>query len=192
MGGQEAMGGQTAPAVADGAEGSPDPSSPTTGTLLDAPRGLRARWAEQVGKPHPRGIRLNVGIRFLPDKQDGIDYQIRGVVDVPGPPYGNDERTYLAKVLAESADLPRPRYEYALLHWEETAGGDGVRVDECGPIPVLTDDDVFDVKKFTAPGVEEMTDDDHPGDEQHDAWVREYGANPYCRHETRAELHQRH
>ncbi len=193
MGGQNAMEGHTAPAPADGAEGSPDPPSPTTGALLDAPLGVRARWAEQVAKPHPRAIRLNVGIRILPGKHEGIDYQIRGVVDVPGPPYGNDERTYLAKVLAESADLPRPKYEYALLDWEETAGGDGVRVDKCDPIPVPSDDDVFDVKAFTAPDVEETADDDDGlGDEQHDQWVREYDANPYCRYETREELHQRH
>ena len=189
---QNAMEGHTAPAASDGAEGSPDPSSPTTGALLDAPRGVRAPWAVQVGKPHPQGIRLNVGIRILPGKHDGIDYHIRGVVDVPGPPYGNDERTYLAKVLSECADLPRCRYEYALLDWEATAGGDGVRVDRCAPTPGLTDDNVFDVRTFTPPDVEETTDDDGLDDEQHDEWVREYGANPYCRYETREELHQRH
>ena len=192
MDGHDPMDGDTAPSASHGAEGSPNPSSPTAGTLLDAPSGIRAQWAEQVGKPHPRGIRLNVGVRVLPGKHDDIDYQIRGVVDVPGPPYGNDERTYLAKVLAAAADLPQPRYECALHDCEETAGGDGVRVDKCGPIRVLTDADVFDVKKFTAPDIQEMADDDRPSDEQHDAWVREYGANPYCRHEPREALHQRY
>ena len=111
MDGHDAMDGDTAPPASHGTEGSPNPSSPTAGTLLGAPSGVRAQWVGQVGKPHFRGIRLNVGIRFLPGKQEGIDYQIRGVVDVPRPPYGKDERTYLAKVLAASADLPPPGYE---------------------------------------------------------------------------------
>ena len=37
-----------------------------------------------------------------------------------------------------------------------------------------------------------MADDDRLGDKQHDEWVREYGANPYSRHETREALHQRY
>ena len=189
---QNAMQGHTAPTRSDGAEASSDPSSPTTGMALDAPRGVRARWAEQVGKPHPRGIRLNVGVRFLPSQRDGIDYQIRGVVDVPALPYGDDERSHLAKVLADAADLPSRRYEYTVLDWEATDGGDGVRVDKCRPIPGLTDDDIFDLTTFTPPVVEETGDDDPIGDEQHNEWVRDYRANRYCRYETREELHQRY
>ena len=187
---QNAPGGHPVPAPSDGAEASSDPAASSSGPLLEAPRGVRARWAEQVGEPCSAGVGLNVGVRFLPVDHDGIDYQIRGVVDVPGPPYGDDERMYLAKVLLDSADLPRPRYEYALLDWEETAGGDGIRVDKCAPIPVLADD-VLDVTTFSPPDVEETTDD-RLGNERHAEWAREYGANPYCRHETREELHQRH
>ena len=186
------MEGHAAPTASDGAERASDASDPAAGVLLDAPRGIRAQWAEQVGKPHPRGISLNVGVRFLADGRDGIDYQVRGVVDVPGPPYGNDERTYLAKVLLDSADLPRRKYKYAVLDWEATDGGDGVRVDKSGPTPVLTDDDIFDLKTFTPPDIEETGEHDRIGDEQHNEWVREYGANRYCRYETRQELHQRY
>ena len=190
---QNPMERHTAPAAGGAADAATAPSNPMSGPLLDAPRGVRAHWTEQVGKPHPRGIRLNVAIRPLPrEKADIVEYQIRGVVDVPAPPYGNDERTYLAKVLAASAHLPLPRYEYALLDWEETTGGDGVRVDRCGPIPVLTDADIFDLRTFAAPDVEETDENDRLGDEQHNAWVREYGTNPYCRLETREELHQRY
>ena len=159
--------------------------------LLDAPGGVRVRWAEQVGQPHSRGIRLNVGVSFITDEHDRIDYQIRGVVDVPQLPYGNDERTYLAKILANSADLPHGKYKYALYDWEATQGGDGVRIDHCGPIPVLTGADVLDVKTFKAPDIEEIGDDDQISDEQHNEWVREYCANRYCRYQTREELHQR-
>lgn len=188
----EATDGHPAPGASLAAGMPSDTPDPTAGVPLDAPRGVRPPWACEVGKPHPRGIMLNVGIRFLPAKSDGIDYQIRGVVDVPGPPYGDDERAHLAKVLSQAADLPQRRYQYALHHWEETAGGDGVRIDRCGPIPVLTDDDIFDRKSFAAPDVEETTDVDNDlSDEQHDEWVREYGAKPYCRYETRGDLHQR-
>ena len=185
--------GPTAPAASRRADASSSPSNPTSAALLDAPRGVRAVWAQQVGQPHPRAIRLNVGIRFLPCEHDGIDYQIRGVVDVPALPHDDGERIYLTKLLSESATLPQRRYEYALLDWEETVGGDGIRVDKCGPIPVLTDDNVLGLKTFTPPDVEATTDDaDRPGDKQHNEWAREYHANPYCRHETRQELHQRY
>lgn len=154
--------------------------------------GVRPKWAKQVGKPHPKGIRLNVGVRFIPNKGGKIDYQVRGVVDVPGLPYGNDERGYLAKVLLDSANLPQRRYEYAVLDWIAENGGDGVRVDKCNPIPVLTGDSISDLKVFTPPEVEEIGDNDRLGPEQHNEWVREYGANRYCRYETRQELHQRY
>ena len=185
--------GHTAPAASHGADASSSPPNPASTALLNAPRGVRSAWARQVGQPHTRGIRLNVGIRFLPCAHRSIDYQIRGVVDVARPPHGNDERTYLAKLLSETADLPQRRYEYAVLDWEETAGGDGVRVDKCSPIPVLTDDNVLDLKTFTPPDFEATTDhSDGPGDKQHNEWAREYHANPYCRCETREELHQRY
>lgn len=154
--------------------------------------GVRTKWAKQVGKPHPQGIRLNVGVRFISNKGGKIDYQVRGVVDVPGPPYGDDERRYLAKVLVASANLPQRRYEYALFDWEAGGGGDGVRIDKCNPIPVLTNDSIFNLKTFTPPEVEEIDDNDRLGPEQHNEWVREYVANRYCRYETRQELHQRY
>ena len=31
-------------------------------TLLNTPHGIRAEWAEQVGKPHPKGIKLEIGV----------------------------------------------------------------------------------------------------------------------------------
>ena len=80
----------------------------------------------------------------------------------------------------------------ALHDWEATGRGDGVRVDECGPIRLRTGDDNFDRQKIHGARHREMADDDRPGDEQHDDWVREYRANPYCRHETREALHQRY
>ena len=167
-------------------------SEPPAGVLLEAPRGIREGWAEEVGKPHRIGIKLNVSVRFIPSDENGIDYQIRGVVDVPSPPYGDDERSYLAKVLVDSAEIPQGKCEYAVLHWVATEGGDGVRVDKCGPILHLTEDDIFDLKMFTAPDVEETDDNDGIGSDQHNEWVREYGANRYCRYETRQELHQRY
>ena len=155
-------------------------------------RRVRSDWAEQVGKPHPAGIRLNVGVRFNSTKGNGIDYQVRGVVDVPSAPYGDDERSYLATVLLDSADLPQRRYEYAVFDWVAVEGGDGVRVEECNPVPVLTGNDIIDLKTFTPPEVDESVDNHDLGAEQHNKWNREYGANRYCRHETRQELHQRY
>ena len=167
-------------------------SEPPAGALLEAPRGIREGWVEEVGKPHRIGIKLNVGVRFIPSDEKGIDYQVRGVVDVPSPPYGDDERSYLAKVLVDSAEIPQNEYQYAVIDWVATEGGDGVRVDKCGPITHPTGDDIFNDKVFTAPDVEEMDDNDGIGSEQHNEWVREYGANRYCRYETRQELQQRY
>ena len=166
-------------------------SEQPAGVFLDTPQGIREGWAEEVGKPHRVGIKLNVSVQFIPSDKIGIDYQIRGVVDVPSPPYGDDERNYLAKVLVEAAKLQRRKYRYAVIDWVPTKGGDGVLVDKCGPIPHLTDKDIFDVKVFTPPDVEETDDNDVIGSEQHDEWVREYDANQYCRYETRQELQQR-
>ena len=169
-----------------------DNSKPRDGELFDAQTGVRPEWAEQIGKPHPCGIRLNVGVRFVPNEHQGLEYQIRGVVDVPSPPYGNDERSFLAKVLVDAAEIPRRRHEYAVLDWVAVDGGDGVRIDKCGPIPVFTDEHILDLTTFTPPDVEEADDNCRIGAEQHNEWVREYGANRYCRHETRQELHQRY
>ena len=180
---------QTAPESATAA--SADSHSPYG--VLDAPSGVRPRWVGLAGRPHPQGIRLNVGVRFLPCDQNGLDYQIRGVVDVPGSPFGDDERSHLAKLLVDAASMPRRgRYEYAVLDWVPCDGGDGVRVDTCRPTPVLGDHDFLDLRTFTPPDVEETVGRDPIGPERHDAWVREYGANRYCRHETRQELHQRY
>ncbi len=162
--------------------------------LLDAPRGIRAQWAVEVGKRHRLGIALDVGVRLVPGKDEGVDYQIRGVVDVPSEPYGDDERTYLAKVLVDCADIPNSKYEYTLHSWVATKGGSGVRVEKCGPIPVFTPADIIgDITIFTPPEMEERDDvDDGMGIDKHNEWVREYGENRYCRFESREELHQRY
>ena len=68
------MEGHTAATASDGPETPSDTSDPTSDLLLDVPHGARARSAEQGGKPHPPGIRLNVGIRFLPPAPDVSSY----------------------------------------------------------------------------------------------------------------------
>ena len=161
-----------------------------SGDLLEGLRGIREGWAKEVGKPHQIGIELNINVRFVPSDEKRIDYQVRGVVDVPSRAFGDDERNYLAKVLLHYADIPRSKYEYAVISWVEASGGDGVRVDKCGPIPHLTDAHIYNVKVFTSPNVE-VPDDDWISREQNDEWVCEYDANRYCRFETRQELQQR-
>ena len=188
---QHIMENHAVPTASDKVPGRPPHSDPRAGRLLDAQRGIGGRWAELVGKPHPAAIRLNVGVRFLPNKHSGIDYQIRGVVDVPDSPYGDDERMYLAKVLLNSAKLPRRKREFAVLSWEATDGGNGVRVEKCAPAPVSTDNDILDAEIFTPPDIEETSDGDSISDRQHNEWVREYVGNRYCRFEIREELHQR-
>ncbi|MXY54178.1 MAG: hypothetical protein F4Y86_16845 [Gammaproteobacteria bacterium] len=99
----------------------------------------------------------------------------------------------MAKILLDSADIPRCSHEYALHGWEETEGGDGIRIDECAP-PLTIDLDgptILDFKVFNPPDVEEIDDSNRIGAAQHNRWIREYGANRYCRHECREKLHQR-
>ncbi|MCY3624108.1 MAG: hypothetical protein OXH68_20650 [Gammaproteobacteria bacterium] len=156
--------------------------------------GVRPNWAAEVGKPQSKGIRVNVGVRLSGCPRDGLDYQIRGVVDVPSPPYGDDENTHLAKVLARNVEiLCGKAYEYAVLDWRETDGGDGVRVHSWRDVraSAVTDDDIIaPIEVFTPPEFEDAAESIAPEDRAE--WGREYAANRYCRHETRTELNQRY
>ena len=124
---------------------------------------------------------------------NGIEYQIRGVVDVPSPPCGDDERGLLANVLFMPPKSRTRRSAQSRLHgWVATSGGDGVRIDKCGTIPTLTDEDICDLKVFTPPDIEEVDESETISSERHNEWVREYGANRYCRYVSRPELNQRY
>ena len=159
-----------------------------------ARRGIRPDWAAQVGKPQSRAIRLDVGVRLAGCQHDGLDYQIRGVVDVPSPPYGDAEGAHLAEVLAGTVEVLRGKaYESAVLHWRETDGGDGIRLHSWRDIQAsaITDDDgLTNVKVFTPPEFEKPAENIKP--EDHAEWSPEYEANRYCRYETRMELNQRY
>ena len=156
--------------------------------------GIRPEWAGEVGKPQSRGIRVNVGVRLAGCRHDGLDYQVRGAVDVPSPPYGHDEGAHLAKVLARRVEVLRGKaYEYAVLDWRETDGGDGVRVHSWRDVQAsaITDEDgIANVEVFTPPEFETPADD--IGSKDRAEWRREYAANRYCRYETRTELNQRY
>ena len=155
-------------------------------------RGIRAEWAEQVGKPHAKGIALDIGVSDTKGKD--IEYQIRGVVDVPSPPYGDDERKLLTKILFDDAELPHKEKRKFWLHdWVGTDGGSGVRIDKCGTIPVITGKDIIgEIKVFTSPDVEVIDESEQISSEKYDKWVHEYSANRYCRFESRQELNQRY
>lgn len=85
-----------------------------SGKLLDAPLGARSEWAERVGKPHSTGVKSDIGVS---DTQgNGIEYQIRGVVDVPSPPCGDDERGLLANVLFHATEIPHKKERTVRLH----------------------------------------------------------------------------
>ena len=161
-------------------------------TMLGAPRGIRPKWAGQVGKPHAIGIQLNVGVRLARSEHNGLDYQIRGVVDVPAHPYGDDERNLLAQVLFRATDLPhKERLEYALLDWFAIDGGSGVRIDYCTAIPTITvGKEIVQLKQFTPPDIE-LDNSAQISAQKHAGWAREYRANRYCRYESRQELNQR-
>ena len=141
-----------------------------------AGRGIRPEWAAEVGKPQPMGIRLNVGVRLAGCAHDGLDYQIRGVVDVPSLLYGHDELAYLGQMLARTVESLRGRtYESAVLDWRETDGGDGIRVHSWRDVQAstITDDDcIGPIQKFTPPEFENpatsITSADRAG------WSREY------------------
>ena len=145
-----------------------------------------------MGKPHATGIALDIGVSDTKGKD--IEYQIRGVVDVPMPPYGNDERKLLAKVLFGVAEIPhKEKRKFWLHNWVATDGGTGVRVDECRAIRGITDKDIIgEIKVFTPPDVEEIDESEQISSERHNEWVREYSANRYCRYESRRELNQRY
>lgn len=85
-------------------------------TMFNATHGIQPEWAAQIGKLHSIGIRLNVGVRFPSGEPDGIDYQTRGVVDVPAHPYGDNERNLLAQVMFKATDLPhKEKLEYGIV-----------------------------------------------------------------------------
>ena len=161
---------------------------------LGAGRGIRPEWATEVGKPQSSGVRLNIGVRLSGCRHDGLDYQLRGVVDVPSPPYGDDELAHLAKVLAKNVEVLRgTKYEYAVLQWDETDGGDGIRVHSCrdvGASAITDDDTVAPIQIFTPPEFEDARESITAEDRAE--WAREYAANRYCRFETRKELNQRY
>ena len=158
---------------------------------MNEPRGIRAAWAEQVGKPHPRGIKLDIGVSDTTGKD--IEYQIRGVVDVPTHPYGDDERTLLARILLNDTQIPhKEKRKFWLHNWVATDGGSGIRIDKFGTIPVITDKDIIgETKVFTPPDVDEIGEGEQIGSEKYNEWDQEYIANRYCRHESRQELNQR-
>ena len=145
-----------------------------------------------MGKSHATGIALNICVYDTTDKY--IEYQIRGVVDVPMPPYGDDERKLLAKVLFGVAEIPhKEKRKFWLQDWVATDGGCGVRIDKCGIIPVLTDKETIgEIKVFTSPDVEEIDEGEQISSEKYNEWVQDYSSNRYCRYESRQELNQRY
>ena len=157
---------------------------------MDQNDGVRPDWARLVGQRHEMGIELNVLVSGT--KPNSTEFQIRGVVDVPSHPAGDEERLYLAKRLFRVADIPEKRNRrFALLDWQVKPGGTGIRVRRCGPIPVFTDKDVINLQVFTPPDVEDLSNSEEISDEQHQEWVSEYRRNRYCRFESRKELHRR-
>ena len=159
--------------------------------MLDETKGVRNDWARLVGMPHPTAIDLDVDVSDTHRSKSA--YQVRGTVDVPSPPHSDDERTYLAKVLINAADLLDKQVRGVRLRsWVAASGGSGVDVRSCRTIPRITDADIVgEIKVFTPPDVEELDEQDQISADRHNEWVREYGANRYCRFETREELHQR-
>ena len=151
---------------------------------------LRLGWVNLVGQPHDIGIELNVGVSDTQRK--AVEYQVRGIVDVPTLPYGDDERRLLAKVLINATDIPeKQRRVFWLYDWVATDGGSGVSIRSCGPLTHLTGKDIIDFKIFTAPDVEELEEEDTISSAKHYEWTREYQMNRYCRYESRQDLHQR-
>ena len=153
---------------------------------------VRTSWAKQVGQPHKAGVWLDCLVELRLSESDNIEYQIRGVVDVPDMPYGDAERQYLVQVLTNAANLPTAKkYKFTLMGWEKVGGGKGVQIIDANPIPIFTDEDIIgDIHVTTPPEVEAQ----EPSIEQldgHAKWVREYVANQYLRFESRKELHQR-
>ena len=123
---------------------------------------------------------------------ESTEYQIRGIVDVPSHPFGDEERNYLATRLVRFAEIPeKQKRRFRLVSWEVKAGGTGISVRRSEAIPTLTEKEIFNLRVFTPPEAEDLADSIRISDEQHNEWVREYQLNRYCRFETRRELHQR-
>ena len=154
---------------------------------------IRESWLKKAGTPSKFGIALN--ITTTTDKKFKLnDYQIRGVVDVLSGPQNDDERMALARILLSHADIPdRSKRRFQLIAWERIEGGEGVKVQQCREFPIITTKDIIpgSFQKFEAPAYEEPRQEELPGDLEHTSWQREYQANPYCRFESRKELHQR-
>ena len=86
-----------------------------------------------MGKPHPKGIKLEIGVSDTQGKD--IEYQILGVVDVSSLPYGDDERKLLTKVLFDNAEIQHKEKRKFWFHdLVVTDGGSCVRIDKCGTI----------------------------------------------------------
>ena len=153
---------------------------------------VRQSWAKQVGHPHQAGVRLNVFVELLLSENDEVEYQIRGVVDVPDMPYGDAERQYLVQVLVGAANLPNAKkYKFTLLEWERVVGGNGVQIVRAKPIPTITVASIVGKIKKTHPPEMEVQDLTQQQLHEREKWVREYMANQYLRFESRKELHQR-
>ena len=156
--------------------------------------GIRDDWAELVGQPHPMGIELNVNISNV--NRNDVEYQIRGIVDVPSRPHSDDERDYLARILFRAASIPeKGKRGWRLISWVSAMGGSGIRIFRCGKVRTLTEKDLDlrrEIKVFKAPDVEELEEKDCIGPEKHNEWSEEYIKNRYCRFESRKDLNQRY
>ena len=156
---------------------------------------VRPEWARQIGKPHPQGARLDVGVRMAGCTHDGIDYQMRGVVDAPSLPRSWGERQALARRLAREVEflMGGSEYECICLDWHPTKGGHGIHVHSWRDAQAggVTDDNTDGpIKVYTPPEFEKHAYIASP--EKHAEWGREYEANRHCRLEPRMELHQRY
>ena len=153
---------------------------------------VRPSWAKQVGQPHQAGIWLDCLVKLRLSENDDIEYQIRGVVDVPDMPYGDAERQYLVQVLTSAANLPTAKkYKFALMAWKRVEGGKGVQIINANPIPIITDNGIIGDIDVTAPPEVEAQEPNIQQLDGHAKWVREYIANQYLRFESRKALHQR-
>ena len=166
-------------------------TSEQKGNLLDAPQGIRPEWAKQVGKPSKIGIQLILFVDPIDDK-NLVGKNVRGVVDVPFLPYGDDERHYLAKILFDATAIrDKQRFKIILASWLEVKGGQGIRITKCEDIQTITSTDIIgDIKTCTPPDVE-LDDRDSIGQERYDEWTQEYRENRYLRFVNRKALHQR-
>ena len=155
---------------------------------------IRDDWAKVAGQAHPLGIELHVKISDT--KRRDVEYQMRGIVDVPSRPRSDDERDYLARLLFRAASIPeKAKRGWILYRWVSTEGGTGIRISRCEKIHTLTEKclrEGEEIKVFKAPDVEEPEEKDRIGSDKHNEWSEEYRKNPYCRFESRQELSQRY